>query len=215
MRSWIPNALTATNLICGMIALLLTLNHDLTNAAIFVVLAMIADGTDGRAARMLGVSSEFGKELDSLCDLVSFGVAPAIMAYSFGLNKFGYFGWIAAIFFAVCTAWRLARFNVNTDTVKGYFMGLPSPAAGCAVATFVGSGFKPWDWLFLLVVIIFGYLMVSAVKYPDFKGKGEKIYPIPAAVALIVSVLVLYFNSGAILFVPFLGYSVFGIIIIL
>ena len=126
-KTWIPNALTALNLVFGVFAILTVFDGDFTLAAYFVVAALVADSLDGRAARYFGVSGDFGKELDSLCDQSSFGVAPAVMAYVFKLKDLGWIGFVVAAFFACCVAFRLARFNVNVSNVKGYFMGLPSP----------------------------------------------------------------------------------------
>ena len=212
MRSIIPNALTALNLVLGVCAIISTFNGEFYRAALFVVAAMVSDGLDGRVARYLKVSSEFGKELDSLCDLVSFGVAPAILAYAFLLKDFGIIGYIVAAFFATCGALRLARFNVNTGTVKGYFMGLPIPAAGCVVATFIMLGIKPDGWIFPIIVTIFAYLMVSTIKYPDFKGKGEKLRIIPAIITICISGYILFITKDAILFSPFFAYALFGIL---
>jgi CDP-diacylglycerol--serine O-phosphatidyltransferase len=212
MRSMIPNALTALNLVLGMCAIISTFHGEFYQAALFVVAAMISDGLDGRVARYLNVSSEFGKELDSLCDLVSFGVAPAILAYAFFLKDFGIVGYVVAAFFATCGALRLARFNVNTGTVKGYFMGLPIPAAGCVVATFVMLGIKPAGWIFPILVTIFAYLMVSTIKYPDFKGKGEKIRSIPAVLTILIAGYILFIAKDAILFTPFFAYALFGVL---
>lgn len=212
MRSIIPNALTALNLVLGVCAIISTFNGEFHRAALFVVAAMISDGLDGRVARYLKVSSEFGKELDSLCDLVSFGVAPAILAYAFLLKDFGIIGYIVAAFFATCGALRLARFNVNTGTVKGYFMGLPIPAAGCVVATFIMLGIKPEGWIFPIIVTIFAYLMVSTIKYPDFKGKGEKIRAIPAIITIFIAGYILFITKDAILFSPFFAYALLGIL---
>ena len=114
MRSFIPNLLTVSNLIFGVFAIVATFHGLFLQAGIWIVVAMVADGLDGRAARYFKVSSEFGKELDSLCDLVSFGVAPAILAYIFLLNEYGLAGAVVAAAFATCGALRLARFNVNT-----------------------------------------------------------------------------------------------------
>lgn len=212
MRSFIPNLLTALNLVLGMFSIISTFNGEFYNAALLIVCAMVADGMDGRAARYFKVSSEFGKELDSLCDLVSFGVAPAILAYSFLLKDFKQFGYLIAAAFATCGALRLARFNVNTGVVKGYFMGLPIPAAGCAVATFIMLGIKPGGWIFPAMVLVFAYLMVSTVKYPDFKGKGEKIRIVPGLIALAIGCYILISRHDAILFAPFFTYAIFGIL---
>lgn len=213
MRSVIPNALTALNLVLGVFAIIYTFHGSYTTASLLIVGAMVADGLDGRVARFFKVSSDFGKELDSLCDLVSFGVAPALLSYVFLLKDFGTAGALTAAAFATCGALRLARFNVNTGTVKGYFMGLPIPAAGCVVATFVMLGVKPSGWLFPLMVLIFAYLMVSTVRYPDFKGKdGEPIRLIPAVLTVVLAVYILYLSLEAILFVPFFSYALFGIL---
>lgn len=212
MRSWIPNGLTALNLVLGMFSIISTFNGEFKTAALFIIAAMVSDGLDGRVARYLNVSSEFGKELDSLCDLVSFGVAPAILAYSFFLKDFGVIGYFAAAFFAVCGAMRLARFNVNTGVVKGYFMGLPIPAGGCVLATFIMIGVKPAGWIFPVMVVVFAYLMVSTIKYPDFKGKGEKNRIVPGVIALLTGGYILFLMKEAIFFVPFFVYVLFGIL---
>ncbi|QDR80644.1 CDP-diacylglycerol--serine O-phosphatidyltransferase [Sporomusa termitida] len=213
MRNAIPNILTAVNIVLGMFAIIFTFQGEFTAAALFIIAALVADGLDGRVARYFGVSSDFGKELDSLCDLVSFGVAPAILAYAFMLKDFGTAGYIIAAAFATCGALRLARFNVNTGSVKGYFMGLPIPTAGCVVATFVMVGLKPAGWIFPLMVAIFAYLMVSTIRYPDFKGKGgEPLRLVPAVIAVAVGIYILTLTLNAVLFVPFFVYSLFGIL---
>lgn len=214
MKSIIPNALTALNLVLGVFAIISTLQQQFVYAAFFIVSAMIADGFDGRAARFFKVSSEFGKELDSLCDLVSFGVAPAILAYVFSLHELGYAGYGVAAFFATCGALRLARFNVNTGSVKGYFMGLPIPAGGCVVSTFILVGYKPGAWLFAFMVAIVGYLMVSTIRYPDFKGKGEKIRVIPVICTAAFAAILLFMiqDRAAWIFIPFIAYVLLGIL---
>ena len=119
MKTWIPNAFTSLNLIFGVFAIIMVFEGNFQYGAYCVVGALVADSLDGRAARYFGVSGEFGKELDSLCDLGSFGVAPAVMAYAFMLKEFGFAGYVVAAFFACCVAFRLARFNVNVSNVKG------------------------------------------------------------------------------------------------
>jgi CDP-diacylglycerol--serine O-phosphatidyltransferase len=213
VKNAIPNILTALNIVLGMFAIIFTFQGEFIHAALFIVAALVADGLDGRVARYFGVSSDFGKELDSLCDLVSFGVAPAVLAYSFMLKDFGTIGYFIAAAFATCGALRLARFNVNTGTVKGYFMGLPIPTAGCVVATFVMLGMKPSGWLFPLMVAIFAYLMVSTIRYPDFKGKGaEPIRLVPVIISVSVGAYILSLTLNSIVFVPFFVYSLFGIL---
>lgn len=212
MKYWIPNMVTSLNLVFGMLSIMATFRGDFFMSGLLIVAAMIADGLDGRVARYFNVSSEFGKELDSLCDLVSFGVAPAILAYVFMLKDFGYIGCFVAIFFAICGALRLARFNVNASVVKGHFMGLPIPAGGCVLATFIMLDIQLEGVLFPLMVIIFGYLMVSQVRYPDFKGKGENPKVLPIAISLLIAAFILVNRLDAILFVPFITYAIFGIL---
>lgn len=222
MKALIPNGLTALNLVFGMCSIMSTLRSDFTMASIFILLALVADGLDGRAARALGVSSEIGKELDSLCDCGSFGVAPGILAYQLYLHEFDIFGMVAAIVFAVCGAFRLARFNVNTDVVHGYFMGLAIPAGGCLVATStllltsIGFDYSTLGMAYAIIIMIIGYLMVSTVHYPDFKGKGEKIHMVSKAVAALVFAGIMYVGISspvyALLFAIFGSYTLFGIV---
>ena len=210
MRTWIPNAFTSLNLVFGIFAIIAVIDGNYSLAAYCIVGAVAADSLDGRVARYMGVSGEFGKELDSLCDLGSFGVAPAIIAYVFMLKDFGWIGAVVAAFFACCGAFRLARFNVNASTVKGYFMGLPIPAGGAVVATFVMLQYRAPGWFFPLFVAVVGYLMVSTVKYPDFKGQGEKIKPAPIILTLAAVGALLYFRPDGWLFAPFFAFMLFG-----
>lgn len=225
-RVIIPNLFTSSNLVFGMCSIISTFNGNIFWGAVFILLALVADGLDGRTARFFGVSSEMGKEMDSLCDCVSFGAAPGFLAYSFVMYEFSYFGWIAVIFYAVCGMWRLARFNVNASVIHGYFMGVPIPAGGCLIATWIllstHLGITPAmqiDTLgyFLPILIMFvGYLLVSTFKYPDFKGKGEKISKVALGIIAILAICVLYFGRDAIgyaiLFDIFISYALLGIL---
>lgn len=217
MRSIIPNALTSLNLIFGVLSILATIKNDFFWAGAYIVFAMVADALDGRAARYFGVSGDFGKELDSLCDLGSFGVAPAILIYQYSLHSVGNIAVLAILAFAVCGAMRLARFNVNVSTVQGYFMGMPIPAAGCMVATFIMADLHNISQNIVLpAVVILAYLMVSSIKYPDFKGKGNPI-KMPATVLTAISIISFIYLIGftniliAVPFLVFLSYSLLGI----
>ena len=221
-RRLLPNLCTAMNLVFGMCSMLSTIQGCLDWGAVFILLALVADGLDGRMARFFGVSSEFGKEMDSLCDIGSFGIAPALLAWTFALHAYGLWGAAAVIFFAICGMWRLTRFNVNANVVHGYFMGLAIPAGGNLIAM------STWLFLvleidplmlgvaYLLTVIITGYLMVSHIHYPDFKGGGEKVYIGAKIFALIVFVSILYLGRAAVLPAVFAAifatYALFGII---
>lgn len=212
MKKIIPNALTALNLVLGVMAILLAIKGSVYSASWLILLAMVVDGADGRVARYFDASSEFGKELDSLCDLVSFGVAPAILAYITVLHTLEIGGMLVAAAFATCGALRLARFNVNTTVVKGFFMGLPIPAAGCVVATFVMTNLVLPTSVFLAGFLLVAYLMVSTVHYPDFKGNGEKIYAFAIAAVVTVTGLILFTAPNAWLFAGFFGYLSLGLI---
>lgn len=225
-RVLIPNLFTSLNLVFGMCSIISTLNGDIFLASVFILCALVSDGLDGRTARFFGVSSEMGKEMDSLCDCVSFGAAPGILAYYFVMHEFGILGWIAVIIYAVCGMWRLARFNVNASIIHGYFMGVPIPAGGCFIATWIllsiGLNYTPamqidTFGIFLPIITMFlGYLLVSKFKYPDFKGKGEKISKIALVVVAIIAISVIYLGRDAIgyavLFDIFISYALLGIL---
>ena len=222
MKWLLPNACTAANLFFGMLSILSTYEGNFFNASVFILLALIADGMDGRVARALNAASELGKEMDSLCDLGSFGIAPAFLAYAFCMNNFGLLGKAAAIIFALCGMWRLARFNVNTNVVHGFFMGLAIPAGGCIVATttilFLEMGIEPENFglVYPITVIIIAYLMVSHVHYPDFKGDGEKIFLVSKIFAAALFAGIIFLTRSApvqgVLTAVFATYAVFGII---
>ena len=222
-RRLIPNMCTSSNLVFGMCSILSTYSGNLVWGSIFILLALVADGLDGRTARFFGVASEMGKEMDSLCDLGSFGIAPAFLAWAFVLHNHGFLGVVVAIFFAICGMWRLARFNVNASVVHGYFMGLAIPAGGNIVAMttllFVELGVDPMAFgiAYPIVMAFVGWLMVSHVHYPNFKGDGaEPIYLISKIVALVLFLAILWLGHASILaalaVAVFLTYAVLGIV---
>ena len=205
-RRLIPNMCTSSNLVFGMCSILSTYSGNLVWGSIFILLALVADGLDGRTARFFGVASEMGKEMDSLCDLGSFGIAPAFLAWAFVLHNHGFLGVVVAIFFAICGMWRLARFNVNASVVHGYFMGLAIPAGGNIVAMttllFVELGVDPMAFgiAYPIVMAFVGWLMVSHVHYPNFKGDGaEPIYLISKIVALVLFLAILWLGHASLL----------------
>ena len=160
----IPSMFTAANLIFGVVSLNYTIHGNYYLASIAILFCMILDSLDGRIARMLGVSSEFGKELDSLADVVSFGVAPALLINTHVLTQFGLIGFLAVLWFATAGGLRLARFNIQESS--GYFVGVPITAAGSLLALFnlIANLISPWG--FLIGTIILGVLMVSKFKVP-------------------------------------------------
>ena len=222
-RRLIPNMGTSSNLVFGMCSILSTYSGNLVWGSIFILLALVADGLDGRTARFFGVASEMGKEMDSLCDLGSFGIAPAFLAWAFVLHNHGFLGVVVAIFFAICGMWRLARFNVNASVVHGYFMGLAIPAGGNIVAMttllFVELGVDPMAFgiAYPIVMAFVGWLMVSHVHYPNFKGDGaEPIYLISKIVALVLFLAILWLGHASLLaalaVALFSTYAVLGIV---
>lgn len=222
-RRLIPNMCTSSNLVFGMCSILSTYSGNLVWGSIFILLALVADGLDGRTARFFGVASEMGKEMDSLCDLGSFGIAPAFLAWAFVLHNHGILGIVVAIFFAICGMWRLARFNVNASVVHGYFMGLAIPAGGNIIAMttllFVQLGIDPMTFgiAYPIVMAFVGWLMVSHVHYPNFKGDGaEPIFLLSKVVALVMFLAILWLGHASLLaalaVAIFSTYAVLGIV---
>ncbi|MBQ3402376.1 MAG: CDP-diacylglycerol--serine O-phosphatidyltransferase [Synergistaceae bacterium] len=168
----LPNMVTSGNLLCGLFSLILVLHGRYVPAAWLVFFAVIFDGFDGKVARMLGGGSQFGLEFDSLADLVSFGTAPAILMYQVSLRGLHIMGAVIAAFFALCVALRLARFNVVH--VPGPFQGLPCPAGGLFVSSFVIAGLSLPSWMMAGVLAGTGFLMVSSIPYANMKKLTKK-----------------------------------------
>ena len=170
MKKHIPNLLTLGNLFCGFLSIGYVANGDIRNASILIFIAMMLDAVDGRAARILGVSGNLGKELDSLADVVSFGAAPAFIAANTYFSNIGMWGIVLTGIFPLFGAYRLARFNITPeDESMKYFKGIPIPLAGGIVVFLVF--FVKWIplWIFVLLFYGLGLLMVSTMKIPSFK----------------------------------------------
>jgi CDP-diacylglycerol--serine O-phosphatidyltransferase len=211
----LPSLFTVGNLFLGVLSIILVFNGQPERAAVLVIVAMLLDGLDGRVARALNAQSEFGKELDSLSDVISFGVAPAFIMYVVAFNDLSpALAWIVTAIFPICGALRLARFNVVAG-VPGYFIGLPIPAAGgvlCTLALFHG-GIN--SYVLLISTILLSYLMVSTVKYPNFKKAGipkAAIWVTPIIVAVAVLIAIKWPASiSKMIFVPLLLYALYGL----
>ncbi len=179
----LPTLFTIGNVVLGFYAVVLGTRGHFEHAAVMVFVASVLDGLDGRIARFMHTESEFGKEFDSLADVLTFGATPALLTYFWGLREDGRLGWLVPLFFLLCTAIRLARFNVRTGTVDSRsFIGMPSPAAACSVCACLFFSPQPeyWqDWVdpktvkiaMFGVVVLYGSLMVSTLRYPS----GKKI----------------------------------------
>ncbi len=180
----LPNLMTTAALFSGFYAIIMSYNGKFELAVIAVFAAMVFDGLDGRIARMTNTQSEFGVQYDSLSDLISFGVAPAVLVYTWQLNSWGNIGWAITFIYCACAAIRLARFNVivSQDDDKRFFIGLPSPLAAAFVTSFVWLGvdsFSDINVYFLQmvigsVVLMAGLLMVSRFQYYSFKEVNIK-----------------------------------------
>ena len=213
----LPSLLTTGNLFCGFFAMLLTVEGRYTEATLAIFVAMIMDMLDGRVARLMKATSQFGVEYDSLADIVSFGVAPAFMLYWFALRDLGRSAWFAAFLFVICGALRLARFNVITGTAdKRYFVGLPIPA-GAAVACSVvillqGEDLTRWMRVSVAVVTyLVALLMVSTFHYWSFKEfDWAKRPPVHTLLIVVLAGMIVATKHEVFLFVVFGGYAVSG-----
>ena len=174
----LPNLFTSASLFCGFYSIIASFKEYFVPAAVAIFVAWIFDGLDGRVARLTNTTSKFGAEYDSLADVIAFGVAPALLAYSWSLSIYGKLGWIVAFLFVLCGALRLARYNIQIGLIEStVFNGLPIPAAASVVATtviffssdYVGVEGKFHNIFILVFVIILSLLMVSNIKYYSFK----------------------------------------------
>ncbi|MES2917334.1 MAG: CDP-diacylglycerol--serine O-phosphatidyltransferase [Pseudomonadota bacterium] len=182
----LPNLFTTAALFSGFYAIIAGMNGMFEKAAIAIFVAALFDGMDGRVARMTNTQSPFGAEYDSLSDMVSFGVAPALVVFSWSLQSLGKVGWICAFIYAVAAAFRLARFNVQIDVVdKRYFIGLASPLAAAIVASMVWAGFdnriagreQELAIGVAVVTVLAAFLMVSNFRYYSFKELDRSRVP--------------------------------------
>ncbi len=214
----LPNMVTLAALFGGFYAVVMAMNgrYDLATVAIFA--SMVLDSLDGRIARMTNTQSAFGEQMDSLSDMVSFGAAPALIAYEWTLRGLGRWGWIAAFVYCACAALRLARFNVNTGVVdKRYFQGLPSPAAAALVAGFIWlmteTGVKPEDvsWVMFSLTLYAGLTMVTNVPFYSFKDLSlKRSVPFAALVLVALGIAVINIDPPTVLFLLFVVYGLSG-----
>jgi CDP-diacylglycerol---serine O-phosphatidyltransferase len=194
----LPSLFTLANMFCGYACIVYAMRGEFATAAPFIGLAIVVDMLDGRIARMTGTTSAFGLELDSLADIISFGVAPAILAFSWGLQPLGRLGWAAGFIFVAAAATRLARFNIQAGSVdKRFFVGMPSPAAAGVPAATVYA--YPWGFQtygealpVLALVIVPALLMVSTIRFRSFKNVDftvRRSYPVLVVIAIGLAVL--------------------------
>jgi len=223
----LPNLFTSANLVCSFLSMIFAHNGQYTYAALMIMLAAGLDCLDGKVARLTNSSSAFGVEYDSLADLLSFGMAPGWLLYTWALYSLSPFGWLAAFAFVICGALRLARFNVQATGVQKYtFTGLPIPAAASLVASAVllvqhryedlpGSVDIDHPLVIVLAVYTLALLMVSNFKYRSFKRwHWRRRWPLPLLVGgVLLSTVLVYgpeITPEITLFLLFLGYALSG-----
>lgn len=209
----LPNLFTTANMFCGFFAVVTAINGNFISAAWAILAGMIFDSMDGRVARLTRATSAFGVEYDSFSDLISFGIAPALVAYLWCLVPFERLGWLAAFVYVACAALRLSRFNVNTGVVpKRYFQGMPSPLAACTIATFIifyhelNLDFRK-DGVIMGFLLVLGSFMISTLRFPsfkEFKVKKENAFGVLALV--VMSLVLIAVRPEVTLFLMCIGY---------
>lgn len=214
----LPNLFTTAALFAGFYAIVEGMSGRFEAAAIAIFIAMVLDGADGRIARMTNTQSAFGAEYDSLSDVISFGLAPAIVLHSWSLSGMGKLGWLAAFFYAAATALRLARFNTQVGTAdKRYFQGLPAPMAAAVMAgllwfaTDYGLGGGELSWVCFVITIVSGVLMVSNVRFHSFKEvdlKGR--VPFVALLVVLLIFMLVFSDPPLVLFSLAVVYALSG-----
>lgn len=213
----LPNLMTTANMFFGFYAIIQAIKGEYLFSAYMIVAAAVFDLLDGRVARLTRSTSQFGAEYDSLCDLVSFGVAPGLLLYLWALQPFGRIGWLVSFLFAACGALRLARFNVQAHVIeKAYFQGLPIPmAAGIvasAVLAFTDLGIEASHSIWLLMMtILLAFVMVSTFRYRSFKDIDlKRRLPFTYLVAGVGVIAVIAIRPEVTLFILFMSYAILG-----
>lgn len=216
----LPNLFTTASLFCGFLGMTWAVEGKFEMCAVAIFVSALFDGLDGKVARLTGTSSEFGIQLDSLADLVAFGVTPAFMIYQWKLHEFGRLGLLASFLLIACGALRLARFNVQTSTSpKAFFIGLPIPAGGCTLASLVlfapfisGHAINAILPVFTLILVYcLSFMMVSTVRYYSFKDAGMfKAHPFSSMVTVIVVFVMVASQPKFLGFIIFASYLISG-----
>lgn len=214
----LPNLFTTANLFCGFYSAIASMKGMYEIAAVVILIAVALDSLDGRIARMTHTTSRFGAEYDSLCDLVTFGVAPSLLVYNWSLLAYGKWGWLGAFLFCVCGALRLARFNVQIGVMDSrFFNGLPIPGGAAAVTTgvllfyYLGGEGRFTNLSVMLGVVSLSLFMVSSIKYYSFKDLNFFSRKPFMSFVLIVLILVIVVAEPQIMMFTFaFGYSLSG-----
>lgn len=220
----LPNLLTTASLFAAFYSLVSSMQGQYEAAVIAIFIGMLADGLDGRIARLTNTQSDFGAQYDSLSDMVTFGVAPSLLLYQLLLSQLGKFGWLVAFVYTACVALRLARFNTQLETAdKRFFQGLPCPPSGAVIASFAWLCYQhDWQYYRLISILtaalalMMAVLMVSNLRYYsfkeiDFKGKVPFLY----ILFMIILFVAIAANPTIVLFISFIVYALSGPILTL
>ena len=221
-KSFVANTVTSLNIFCGFVSIIYASVNDYQMASVFIIIAAIFDTLDGIVARLLGTSSMFGVELDSLSDVVSFGAAPSFLVYKAYAFQFGVWGILASSSLLIFGALRLARFNINVEDLKtkADFTGLPIPLSAITISLLIFSFHKddriiePYNYIVIPLILILSVLMVSKIRYNalpklrDRKFKGKVLF----FVVLLAALILVFETNGEILFFIFLSIVLFGIL---
>lgn len=223
----LPNLFTSAALFAGFFAIVQAMNNNFEQAAIAIFIAMVLDGLDGRVARMTNTQSAFGAEYDSLSDMVSFGVAPALIMYVWALKPLGKLGWLAAFAYCACAALRLARFNTKIDDPhqdKRFFQGLPSPGAAALLAGFVWVSYEygvsgrdvffgllQWKWMAWSLTVFAGVSMVSDLRF--YSGKDVNLkesVPFFVMLGIMLAIVLISYSPPEVLLSVMVIYALSG-----
>ncbi|MDY6842528.1 MAG: CDP-diacylglycerol--serine O-phosphatidyltransferase [Thermodesulfobacteriota bacterium] len=214
----IPSLFTSTSLFCGFYSIISTIHEAYLVASVFILISALLDSLDGRIARLTNTTSRFGMEYDSLSDVIAFVLAPGVLVFSWALVPFGRFGWLGVFLFVACGALRLARYNVQANTIESQnFTGLPTPAAAGVIATLVilfiylGKSGSTKHITVLILIYVLAFLMISNVKYYGFKhinffGR----HPFYVLVASLFLIVIVAMEPQIVLFLSFFFYTLSG-----
>ncbi len=221
MRSYrgiFPGTFTMGNVVCGFLSILSSFEGNIVAACWFVILAGFLDALDGKVARLSGTTSQFGVELDSLADFLSFGVAPAVIVHSIGLSSLGRWGWVISIVYIMAAAYRLARYNLMAESEeKKDFVGLPVPTAAFGLVSYVIFSYNLWDAikyheLLISMIIVFAFLMISQIQYDAIPEQFGTVQDRIKLAVLSMAALGLVFRPRLLLFPLVALYILFGML---
>ncbi len=213
-----PGVFTMGSVVCGFLSILSIFEGHVTAACWFVILAGVLDVLDGKAARMAGATSQFGVELDSLADFLSFGVAPAVIVHSIKLNSIGKWGWVISVVYIMAAAYRLARYNIMADSEeKKDFVGMPVPLAAFGLVSYVIFSYNVWggleyDEILITMIVVFSFVMVSQIQYDTMPENFSSPWDRTKALALVVGAICMVIRPRLLLFPLVSTYILFGLV---